>query len=265
MLTIGEFSRLCFVTKKTLRHYDEIGLLRPEHVAENGYRYYAVAQLRTMRLITRLKGYGFSLPEVALAIAEQAPDALARRLEAKRAQLQADVQQAQRSLAWLDQDLIKLHRREDIMDTQLSISTTQRPESTIYGIRRRIGVKNFGELFGELFANLGRAGVTPQGPPMAFYHEEDFNPDDSDIEVAVPVAKNAPGARALPGGLCCFTALVGPYEHQAFMGAYTGLMEWINQNGYRVAAAPYEVYVRGGEDTAPENYLTEIYFPIEKA
>ncbi|MDL2217710.1 MerR family DNA-binding transcriptional regulator [Christensenellaceae bacterium OttesenSCG-928-M15] len=38
MLTIGEFSRICFVTKKTLRHYDEIGVLRPKFTADNGYR-----------------------------------------------------------------------------------------------------------------------------------------------------------------------------------------------------------------------------------
>lgn len=62
MLSIGEFSKLCMVTTKTLRHYDSIGLLKPRELNnENGYRYYSVGQLGTMQKILRLKEYGFLL------------------------------------------------------------------------------------------------------------------------------------------------------------------------------------------------------------
>lgn len=65
MLSIGEFSKLCMVTTKTLRHYDLIGLLKPKELNnENGYRYYSVGQLSTMLKIMRLKEYGFSLEEI---------------------------------------------------------------------------------------------------------------------------------------------------------------------------------------------------------
>ena len=40
MLTIGDFSRLSRITPRMLRHYDALGLLRPEEVGDNGYRYY---------------------------------------------------------------------------------------------------------------------------------------------------------------------------------------------------------------------------------
>ena len=39
MLTIGEFSRLGRISSRMLRHYDTLGLLCPETVGENGYRY----------------------------------------------------------------------------------------------------------------------------------------------------------------------------------------------------------------------------------
>ena len=45
MLTIGEFSRLSRVTPRMLRHYDALGLLCPQTVGENGYRYYRQEQL----------------------------------------------------------------------------------------------------------------------------------------------------------------------------------------------------------------------------
>ena len=49
-IKIGEFSRLCRVTVRTLRHYEEIELLVPEIVdRDTGYRYYSVAQLQKMQ------------------------------------------------------------------------------------------------------------------------------------------------------------------------------------------------------------------------
>ena len=64
MLTIGEFSRLSRVSPRMLRHYDALGLLRPEAVGENGYRYYRQEQLSALIRIQWLNGYGFSLHEI---------------------------------------------------------------------------------------------------------------------------------------------------------------------------------------------------------
>ncbi|GFH95346.1 HTH-type transcriptional regulator HmrR [Lachnospiraceae bacterium] len=65
MLSIGEFSKICKVSTKTLRYYAEIGLILPNEInPENGYRYYVIEQLETMLLIIRLKSYNFSLEEI---------------------------------------------------------------------------------------------------------------------------------------------------------------------------------------------------------
>ena len=64
MLTIGDFSRLSRITPRMLRHYDALGLLRPEEVGDNGYRYYRQEQLSDLMRIQWLKGYGFSLGEI---------------------------------------------------------------------------------------------------------------------------------------------------------------------------------------------------------
>lgn len=45
LLSSGEFSRMCNVSRELLIHYDKIGLLKPKEVAENGYRYYSLEQL----------------------------------------------------------------------------------------------------------------------------------------------------------------------------------------------------------------------------
>ena len=65
-LKIGEFSRLCRVTVRTLRHYEKIDLLVPEIVdRDSGYRYYSVDQFQKMQGILSLKGMGFSLEEIS--------------------------------------------------------------------------------------------------------------------------------------------------------------------------------------------------------
>jgi len=62
MFKIGEFSKLSQVTVKTLRYYDEIGLLKPAEVDRfTSYRYYSVDQLPRLNRILALKDLGLSL------------------------------------------------------------------------------------------------------------------------------------------------------------------------------------------------------------
>ncbi len=65
MLTIGAFAKLCNVTAKTLRYYDDAGILKAAWVNEtNGYRYYSLEQQEVLQEIQSLKRLGFSLREI---------------------------------------------------------------------------------------------------------------------------------------------------------------------------------------------------------
>lgn len=63
-LTTGEFARLCGVNKRTLFHYNEIGLLKPAYTSENGYRYYSHRQLDLFMNIHILKELKLPLKEI---------------------------------------------------------------------------------------------------------------------------------------------------------------------------------------------------------
>ena len=72
MLKIGDFSSLSQVSIKTLRYYDERGLLSPAHVdPQTGYRYYSASQLSRLHRILALKDLGFSLEQIAMCLEEQ--------------------------------------------------------------------------------------------------------------------------------------------------------------------------------------------------
>jgi len=65
MYKIGLFSKINKITIKTLRHYDDIGLLKPAHIdVETGYRYYSSEQLPQIHMIISLRQMGFSLEEI---------------------------------------------------------------------------------------------------------------------------------------------------------------------------------------------------------
>ena len=72
MLKIGDFSRLSFVSIKTLRYYDEFGLLAPVRVDEStGYRYYTADQAPRLNRILALKDLGLSLEEIKRLLDEK--------------------------------------------------------------------------------------------------------------------------------------------------------------------------------------------------
>ena len=65
MLKIGDFSKLSRVSIRMLRHYDDIGLLKPAETDDfSGYRYYREEQLFIIGRITALKDMGFSLTDI---------------------------------------------------------------------------------------------------------------------------------------------------------------------------------------------------------
>jgi DNA-binding transcriptional MerR regulator len=63
---IGDFSKLTNISIRTLRYYDEIGILKPEYVDPySGYRYYTDKNLDEVKSIIFLKNLSFSLEEIA--------------------------------------------------------------------------------------------------------------------------------------------------------------------------------------------------------
>lgn len=62
--TIQELATLSQISVRTLRHYDEIGLLKPAFVGENKYRYYQEEQFLRLQQILFFKDLGFELKEI---------------------------------------------------------------------------------------------------------------------------------------------------------------------------------------------------------
>lgn len=79
--TTGEFAKLCGVKKQTLFHYDHIGILQPEIIGTNGYRYYSYLQLDTYNTIAMLKELDIPLADIKKYLNTRTPEAFLQLLQ----------------------------------------------------------------------------------------------------------------------------------------------------------------------------------------
>lgn len=121
MLSIGEFSKICGVSAKTLRYYDEMGLIHPDEInPENGYRYYAIGQLKKMLFINRLKSYQFSLEEIKSVLEReevQAEEQLYYALTRKRKELREKLNGLECTLHQISRDIGRMEENIPLMST----------------------------------------------------------------------------------------------------------------------------------------------------
>lgn len=273
MLSIGEFSKICEVSTKTLRYYDEIGLIHPEEInPENGYRYYSIRQLKKMLFINRLKTYHFSLEEIKAIMEleeDQSEEKLCSALHRKRREIQEKLHAFEYTLKQMSNDIFNLEKNIPIMsyidNIEVQLVETQ-PMNILY-MRQMMSSDNYalgyGKYFSRLYEKIATEKLTLLGTPMTIYHSPEYNPAGNDTEFAIPIEEPVKGTRDLPGGHCAKSVLKGSYSE--LTSVYAKLREWVENQGYELVKSPYEVYVTDpNQATVPEDIVTEVYFPVKK-
>ncbi|WP_278599728.1 MerR family transcriptional regulator [Clostridium tertium] len=94
--TTGEFAELCGIKKKTLFHYDDIDLFKPEKVMSNGYRYYSKYQLEVFNVIAVLKEIGMPLKEIKKFLDKRNPENTLQLLKYEKEQVEKEIHNLKR-------------------------------------------------------------------------------------------------------------------------------------------------------------------------
>lgn len=87
--TVAQLARASGVTVRTLHHYDDIGLLKPAYVGDNGYRYYERAQALRLQQILFHRELGVPLADVSALLSAEGADQIAVLLR-RRDELEAE-------------------------------------------------------------------------------------------------------------------------------------------------------------------------------
>ena len=267
---IGEFSKLSQVTVKTLRYYEEVGLLAPVEVDEwTGYRYYDISQLRRMNRIVYLKQLGFSLEEIGELFEDGKyypnPDQLGRKVESCKQEIE--------HLKWRQTELLKLenmlHKQDQIMKKVVEKSLPAR----IFATHRR-KIDSYQELFNLCPNIIGpemqRLGC--QCPPPEYCFTVEYNEEygvDIDIEYFEAVAERGKDSDLIkfkelpevPVALC--VNHYGAYEKMP--ETFAELYAYAEAKGYEVSEQPRFCYIDGiWNKESVDEWLTEIQLPIKR-
>ncbi len=111
--SIQEIARLAGTTSRTLRHYDDVGLLPPSRIASNGYRHYDEQALVRLQRILLLRELGLGLPQIADVLEQERDEASA--LETHLALLREEQTRLARQIASVESTIKALKGGEDLM------------------------------------------------------------------------------------------------------------------------------------------------------
>lgn len=268
MIRIGDFSSLTRLSVKTLRYYDEVGLLRPLRVdPATGYRYYSASQLPRLYRILALKDLGFALEQIGQVLdGGVSAEELRGMLRLRQAEQSARVQQESERLTRL-QATLRLIEQESTMGQDVVLKEIG--PQWIASVRAVLpNYAAVGTLYGEVWGLLGPAAC-PSGLPVAIWHDPEYKETDVDGEAGWYLQKPVePAGRVkvyqLPA--CTAASIIHAGSFQTLNSSYTALAAWIDSNGYSPAGPARELYLKIGQQVRhdDESYITEIQIPVGK-
>ena len=117
MFTVKQISGMAGTTPRTLRFYDEIGLLRPSKVGDNGYRYYGEESLIRLQQILLYRELDMPLEEIKQIMDRQDFDVLSA-LEVHKEELLKRITQLERIIRTVDHTILHLKGKMEMSNKQ---------------------------------------------------------------------------------------------------------------------------------------------------
>lgn len=118
MFTVKQLSKLAGVTPRTLHHYDDIGLLKPSHIGDNGYRYYGEESMLKLQQILFYRELGFPLEDIKQIMGRRDFDVLSA-LETHKESLSRQMERTKRLLVTVDNTINHLKGEKTMSQSDL--------------------------------------------------------------------------------------------------------------------------------------------------
>ena len=282
MLKIGEFSKLSRVSVRMLRHYDEIGLLKPAEIDRfTDYRYYREDQLPIAGRIAALKDMGFSLADIVRILeAYDDREKLDRFFSARQEELENLSKDTAYKLTLLDAARKRLRKEEDMSYNVTLKTIPERYAATIRMIIPRY--EDEGMIWGKLTEETCRMNLVEDDPCLCAvtyldgdpclcavtYLDGEYKEENVDMMAWKTVRGNYPDTehvkfRTLPEVTVASCTYQGSYTQ--ITDVYAAVIAWMEANGYEPAGPMFNIYhVSPHETQNPDEFVTEICYPLKK-
>ncbi|MFF7360608.1 MerR family transcriptional regulator [Streptomyces sp. NPDC008125] len=278
MFTIGDFARYGRVSPRMLRHYDAIGLLRPDRTdPANGYRFYGAAQLARLNRVIALKDLGFTLQEVGSILDDEiTAQELRGMLRLRRTELEAAMAGAAARLNQVEARLRSIESEgrmdtDDVVIKQVPAVRVAELTGTAAGYRPQDITPVIVPLYERLFPLLAAAGLTPSGPGIARYEDAPGgNAAVGAVLVHAGVTVSAPvglvgdsGVRVVELPAFEAATLVHRGSMDSVLTTEQVLARWLDSSGHRSVGYIREVTLECPEEK--EKWVTELQQAIVQA
>lgn len=273
MLNIGEFARLGQVSPRMLRHYDEIGLLKPERVeAANSYRLYSVHQLGRLHRIVALRDMGFSLDQIReLLLDDVSVVELRGMLRLRRAQIAQTVDDEQQRLRRVEAHLRALEWSDTMEPQDVIIKPTQPirvAQATAGGLTQADIGEAFSRLMPQVTAHLESVGAKP-GISVAVYQDDGGATPEGEIVLSVGFdigdqdVPDSDTVRVVDLPVTEVAAAIYRGDADGIPAAWEPLARWIEDSGYQLVGNCRELYLEWDAND-PSKDLVELQQPIAR-
>lgn len=282
MFKIGDFSQLGRVSVRTLRHYDELGLLKPAQTDRfTDYRYYAIEQLPTLNRILALKELGLSLDQIAGLLRDDVPVTMLRSmLTTKQTEIEQEIEEGRARLSRVEMRLQQIEQEGKLSPYEVTLKSAE--PQTIVSARRVVPTipdmatyrcALYDEIYGWLMERRVRAGE----PELAIYHNQEFFDREIDMEAGVVVDAALLRGVAQPDNGRITVSTLPSVETMASVlhsgsfyevgQAITALFAWVGTHGYATCGPYREIHLFGRENdlVSVDEVVVEMQVPVERA
>ncbi|HJY54938.1 MAG TPA: MerR family transcriptional regulator [Streptosporangiaceae bacterium] len=264
-LTIGDFSRATHLSVKMLRHYHDIGLLKPADVDPyTGYRRYGTAQIATAQVIRRFRDLDMPLEEIHAVLSAPDPQTRSQLISAHLARLEASLARTQDAVATLRGLLERSPAAAPVRHRHAAAVSA----ATITEVVDSADVLAwYQEALGELNATLAAQYITATGPGGGIYQTEIFTDERGEATIFLPCqAPPRPMGRVtaleVPAAELAIVNHAGPHAAGIDL-AYGTLAAYVTRHALAVDGPIREYYLIGPIETSDQAaWRTEIGWPI---
>lgn len=272
MFTVGEFAQLARVSKRLLRYYDQIDLLKPAHTDHmTGYRYYSAEQMAALNRILVLKDLGLSLDQIRRLLSEHVSmDEMQGMLLLKKAEIEQ----------MLREELHRIRKIEARLHTIHSMETDAPPDVVIKQIASQSVLSAHAVLASFADALALHHVIQTALPARADYgwsfticRDQEMVDQNLLLEIGriVTARDHAPvlvsgelqlSLRQLPAVATMATTVIkGGLE--ALHAGYASMGIWAQAHGYRLIGLPRELMLNSSTSRDGHDLVTELQFPVE--
>lgn len=264
LFTIGQFANLHEINKKTLMWYDEIGLLKPACVKENGYRYYSYQQSATLETILMLRELNVSLDNIKLFMEHRTIDSFDYLLKEKITELGQTIDHLKSM-----HKVLSDHRRKIEMLRSLDISTISLVQkqscylvsvdvSTSASLEKEIG-KVIAETKKYQLHRLHDATYGSMIPVKNLLQGKFDEYTALYIEMPYPISKK--GLHLQPAGTYLRAFCKGSWDK--IPDKYKEILAYVDKQGLSLYGCAYETGINELVIDSIDEYITQIEIPVK--